>query len=138
MRTDTKQSALRDLDEGDGTFDVREIWNVLRAKAWLIISLGIIGALVGYAYLRLTPHFYFAQAVIQIDFQEARVVDFQEARSPDLASLDMLDTIAATFRSRTFLKEVIESNNLLSDPDFLPPSLDGKPHSFEDGVNALL
>jgi polysaccharide biosynthesis transport protein len=127
------------LDVSEKPFDLEQIWHLIRERAWLIVLFGIIGVIAGLAYIKRTPLTYYSQAVIQVDPEPVRVVNFEEVqRTQDLISEQMGQTLIAVFRSRTFAQRVIESEKLLSDPDFIQPRADGKPLTVDDGIGPLI
>lgn len=126
-------------EEEESSFDPKQIWSVIRAKVWLVLLLGAIGGVGGWAYLRSLPTKYFAQVVLQVDPQEVQVVSFQQnVESRNFANQDVLDSLVATIRSRPFLGEVVANNNLLSEPEFLGDLPVGRVATIDDGVNILM
>ncbi len=125
-------------DSSDGGVDFQQIVKVLLKKAWLIVLLGLVGAFAGLYFLKVKPQFYFAQAVLQVDSVEPRVVNFENGNGEGAQDTqDMVDTYVATLKSRPFLAEVVKSNKLASNPDFFPIEGDTR-LTEEDAVNQLM
>ena len=126
-----------DASEG-GSFDLEQMWFVVREKAWLIALCGLIGILAGLAYIHRTSLTYFSQAVIEVDAEQVKSVDYEGTKeSMDPLSDEMAQTMLAIFHSRAFAEEVITDNGLLKNPEFvlLPPG--SPPLTMDQGIGAI-
>ncbi|HEX4084194.1 MAG TPA: polysaccharide biosynthesis tyrosine autokinase [Chthoniobacteraceae bacterium] len=128
------------LDEPANSLDLEQLQYIVREKAWLIALCGLIGIFAGLAYIRHTPLTYYSGAVLEVDPQPQKAVvyaDMQDTNKDPIGE-EMGQTLLARFKSPTFAEEVIKDNNLLSNPDFLPPLPGGKQHSMDEAEWALI
>lgn len=138
MSDDTSSALIVLPDEEETSFDPGRVWRIIRGRLWIILALGLIGALAGFAHMWRIPEKYFAQAVIQVDPQEVKVVSFQQdVASRDFANQDVLESLVATMKSRPFLGQVVENQNLMNEPEFLSYKPMGEP-TVNDGINTLI
>lgn len=99
-------------------FDIKRLYHTLLEKAWLIAICLVLAVLFTIGYIQRQPVLYAANAVVQIEQEEARIVKVERIQSEDLRWMDALRTIAETMRSRTVLERVAESLNLAKNPAF--------------------
>ena len=119
--------------------DLEQMWYVVREKAWLILLCGLIGICGGLAYIHHTPLTYFADTLIEVDLDTAKVVNYPELQeTKDPLSEELAQTLLAVFKSRAFAQEVIETNHLLTNPDFLTPRADGRPYTMDEAIGPLI
>lgn len=105
-------------DESIRKFSFLEIVHILREKAWLIIVCIIAGLFIGLGYSARQSKIYRSKAVIEVVAEESNFLKFEEGRSQDYSNQDALQTIVASFRSRTFLKNVVEKHGFRTDKAF--------------------
>lgn len=116
--------------------DFREIYHLLREKAWLISLCAVLAFLAGGAYVIRTPKIYAAQTNVQVDQAQRKVVNIQDVSSEDLASLELLKTIEQNLSSNTLLAIVINTMKLDGDALGLP-SRPGRAYSENELVKTL-
>ena len=102
-------------------FTLLEIVHVLKENAWLIVVCMIAGLFVGIGYSVKHARVYRSRAILEVVSDEPNILKFEEGRSQDYTNQDALQTILASFRSRSFLKNVVEKNGLLGDRNFTGP-----------------
>ena len=110
-------------------FDAKRLYHTLLEKYWLIAICVVLGVLLTAGYIRRQPVLFAANAVVQIEQEEARVVKVERIQSEDLRWLDALRTITETMKSRAVLERVAESLKLAQNPSFYSgPSEPTKEH----------
>ncbi|MBI5387452.1 MAG: polysaccharide biosynthesis tyrosine autokinase [Verrucomicrobia bacterium] len=101
--------------------DLRTLLHVLIEKAWVILLFMVIAVLLATGYISRAPILYSSTATLEVEQQEQKIIRIEKGYSQegDLRSLDVLQTIAQTLKSRAMLERVIDTNNLASDPRFV-------------------
>lgn len=108
--------------------DLVTLLHVLRARAWVILLLGVAGLLLAVGYIKRAPVLYSSTATLEVQQREQNILQMDRAvNRDDLRSLDVLQTIAQTLKSRSLYERVIDTNKLATDPRFVdltqgPPS----------------
>ena len=69
--------------------------------------------------------------------QEQRIAPVEGINPQNLASLDQLRTIEQNLRNRSLMDEVFVHDDLMHNPNFLPPSEDGRPYAPETLAGVL-
>ena len=108
-----------DYPEMDANVDRRRLWHALLEKGWLVVLCPLVCLGLAVAYLRYAPVLYQATATLQVEQQERDIVVIANSQREDLRSLDILQTIAQSLKSRRTLERVAESNRLALEPFFL-------------------
>lgn len=101
------------------TFSFQEITHILMERAWLIVVCVIVSMFLGLGYAAKQPKTYRSQAAIEVDSEEPSVLKFDEGHPVDYSNQDTLQTIVASFRSRSLLKKVVEKHGLQTDKLFV-------------------
>lgn len=136
--TNGSHDSLPELESDEGQMDLYGIALAVLEKWWLIFLCAAAGFAIGIAVITHTPKTYRAQAVLQIDPEERKVLSFSEDQGPNLGNQEELQTMIASFRSRGFLRGVVEANHLDQDKEFLPPALDGATYNVDIATDVLL
>ena len=127
------------LDGAESGLSMEQTFQVLREKAWLIALFTVIGIFAGLAYLHRIPLTYYSRAVLKVDAEPVKMVDIDQSQpAKDPISEEMGQTFLAIFQSRDFLRQIIESSQLLKDPDFLLPEWHGRAPSIETAIDAVM
>ena len=103
-------------------FDFKRLYHTLLERLWLVAICIVLSVIVTAGYIRRQPTLYVANAVVQIEQEEARVVKVDKFQTEDLRWMDALRTIEQTLKSRTVLERVVETLNLTKDLSFLSTS----------------
>ena len=139
MKNGASSPVIDDLgDSAEGGIDFGQMLNVLREHLWLIVLFTLVGIFAGIAYVSRMPRTFLATTVMTINTQPLRLLSFEGVQPASPAVGDLADEIVAGLKTRAFLVHVVEANKLTTDPLFLPPLPDGKPHSVDTAVDALL
>jgi len=107
-------------DGGDGflEFDLRALYRTLRKRLGLIVSLTLgLTALVMVVVLQQTP-LYIAETQVLLDRQKMQVTDMEAVMSGMPADSATVDSEVEILRSRALAARVVESLNLMQDPEF--------------------
>jgi succinoglycan biosynthesis transport protein ExoP len=135
MKVNGINDSLSDSDEEQ--MDFRGISHAILQKWWLILFCAAIGLGAGLAQISRTPKSYRAQAVLQVDPDGKKLLTFSEDESSDYNTGEALQTTIVSFRSRPFVRQVVENNHLDQDKEFLPPALDGAVYDVDAATNVL-
>jgi capsular exopolysaccharide synthesis family protein len=100
--------------------DLRYVFGVLRAKAWLIVLCLAVSVGLGVAYLFKAPKIYSATTVIQISQEEPILARLEAMRNDDLKEPQVIKTYEQNLVSPEVLLRVVNHPELADDPDFLP------------------
>jgi capsular exopolysaccharide synthesis family protein len=117
MKDDPKSDAEFDLPEQ--TFSVLEISHLLMEKAWLIVVCMIMCLFIGLGYVSKQPKTYRSETAIEVDSEAPSVLKFDEDHPVDYTNQEALQTIVASFRSRSLLRRVVEKHGLQNDKLFV-------------------
>jgi succinoglycan biosynthesis transport protein ExoP len=104
------------------SFDLKRLYHTLIERSWLVVTVLILAVLLTAAYIQRQPVLYAANAVVQIEQEEARVVKVEKFQAEDLRWMDALRTIEQTLKSRAVLERVVESLKLAQNPSFYSAS----------------
>jgi polysaccharide biosynthesis transport protein len=110
------------------TFDIAHLFQLLLAKAWVIILFVVFGLIAAVAYLIWTPKLYESRAVIAVEQDTPRVNNIQDFNGDNAEEMNLpevLKTIEQALLSETLLVQVVKTNGLDKDPSFAPPKKDG-------------
>jgi len=99
-------------------FDIKRLYHTLVERFWVIALCLVIAALATAGYIKRQPTLYAANAIVQIEQEEARVVKVEKFQSEDLRWMDALRTIEQTLKSRAVLERVVDLLKLTDDPSF--------------------
>lgn len=100
-------------------FDFKRFYHTLMERSWLVAICIVIAVLVTAGYIRRQPTLYLANAVVQIEQEEARVVKVEKFQTEDLRWMDALRTIEQTLKSRAVLERVVDSLQLTQELSFV-------------------
>ena len=102
-----------------GGFDFRRLWHSLIEKIWIVALCVLAGLFLALGYLARTPKLYQGHTVLEVEFQEPRVVPAEESASRMgsmfLASQEAMRTIEQNLTNETLLARVIRSEGLAED-----------------------
>jgi polysaccharide biosynthesis transport protein len=93
-----------------GELDLREMWNVLRRRRWLVAGCGLLGVAAGWAFARTRTPVYEAYALVRIDEQRAGLPRLDPQRV--LPSGNQIGTEIGVLRSRELAQAVVDSLRL--------------------------
>jgi succinoglycan biosynthesis transport protein ExoP len=99
-------------------FDIKRLYHTLIERSWLIAICLVLAVLLTLGYIQRQPVLYAANAVVQIEQEEARVVKVEKIQTEDLRWMDALRTIEQTLKGRAVLERVAESLKLAQNPAF--------------------
>jgi len=108
------------LSLASGGLGLRDIAQVLREKAWIIVLCLLAALFAGFAYIRRTPATYRAQSVLRIDPTASNPADIRGMPEQDLRDQEVLQTIVLSFWSKPVLERVVKANRLQDDTEFMP------------------
>src|SRR5271165_6587769 len=94
-------------------------FNLLSALPFIALSI-LVAGLAGMAYFLHTPRLYRAQATIWVEQEDDKVLKIDRVESDDLKSEESLKTIEQMLTSPEILLGMVNHNDLLKDPAFLP------------------
>ena len=139
MKTGQQQAGADEFgDASEGGIDFSQFYPLLREHLWLIVLLAIVGGLAGLGYVGRMPRTYLATTVMEINTHPMKLLAFEGVQPAMQGTPEVADAVVAGFKNRAFLHHVVEANKLTTDPLFLPPLPDGKPHSMDAAVDVLL
>ena len=101
-------------------FDLKRLYHTLMERLWLVATCLVLAVLLTIGYIQRQPTLYAANAIVQVEQDEARVVKVEKFQAEDLRFPDALRTIEQTLKSRAVLERVVDSLKLSQDPLFLP------------------
>ncbi|MGP1274341.1 MAG: GumC family protein, partial [Caulobacterales bacterium] len=106
------------LEADDDLVDLRQLWRVLRRRlaVFIAVALGIF-ALAVLVTMQMTPQ-YTATASVIIDARRSQVIDIEAVLTGVGSDAAALDTEVELIRSRSLAQAVVESLDLVSDPEF--------------------
>ncbi|MDB6027485.1 MAG: Capsular exopolysaccharide family, partial [Verrucomicrobiales bacterium] len=114
------------IDQAPGEFveiskpiDFRTLLQLLFEKWLTILTVSVMAAGVGAAFVFCVPEKYQAKAVLQVEQEEPRVLGTESVTAQDLRSPEALNTIVQTVKNSSVLRRVVRTNNLALDPMFL-------------------
>ena len=93
-----------------GELDLRELWNILRRRRWLVAGCGLLGVAGGWAFARSRTPVYEAYALVRIDEQRAGLPRLDPQRV--LPSGNQIGTEMGVLRSRELAQAVVDSLHL--------------------------
>jgi polysaccharide biosynthesis transport protein len=99
--------------------DLKRIYHVLMERLWLVATCLVVATLLTLGYIQRQPTLFQANAVVQIDQEDVRMVKVEKFQQEDLRWLDALRTIEQTLKSRTVLERVVDSLKLTQNPAFI-------------------
>ena len=141
METPTSATAAMDEFESQTVspgFDFRVFLHQLISKSWIVVLCLAAGLGVGFYYLYHTPKLYTSRAVLEVDTVNESMAPVPGAgRAESYGSLDQLRTIEQNLRNRSLMERVVRADDLVHNPNFLPPSEDGRLYSPEALAGAL-
>src|SRR4051812_19504152 len=87
-------------------FDFKRLYHTLMERLWLVAICVVLAVLITAGYIQRQPILYAADAIVQIEQEEARVVKVEKFQTEDLRWMDALRTIEQTLKSRAVLERV--------------------------------
>src|SRR5437660_12644725 len=111
--------AIDAMVEPQRGFNLRQFWDALLERLWIVGLCVLAGLFVALGYLGRTPKTYQSHAVLEVDFQEPTFVAGDDSpmrmRSMFLASQEALRTIEQNLTNRQMLARVIRAEGLADD-----------------------
>ena len=101
-------------------FDLRELLQAILEKWWLVANVTLAFGLLGGFYIWRHTITYQARAVLQVEQEQKNLLSAQEVSQEDLRAAEVINTIAQNIKNTSVLLRVVRSNELTSDPSFLP------------------
>lgn len=109
--------------------DFERLFNLLRAKAWLIFAVAAVIVAAAMIYVVRSPKIYESRALIQVEQSSQKVVNIAEVAQENPQTPDFVNTVVQALTSRKLLLRVVYACGLEKDPEFAPPRANGKPYS---------
>lgn len=120
-----------------GGIDWMECLYAVKKRIWLVVLMTVMGVAVSIVILARTTPVYAARSVLLIEQHSAQVVRMDSVDQSDARYPDVMNTLVETVRSMMFLQRVVDGLNLNENPDFLPKSPTGLPHTKEEALGML-
>jgi len=95
-----------------GAIGLRDIWQTLLDKAWLVVCVMLAAAALGVWQGARSPVIYQSKAVLYFDSGEIHVLNIQDIERKEKAGLDLLHSIANNLKSSIILRRVVRQNEL--------------------------
>lgn len=95
-----------------GAIGLRDIWQTLLDKAWLVVCVMLAAAALGVWHGARSPVIYQSKAVLYFDSGEIQVLNIQDIERKEKAGLDLLHSIANNLKSSIILRRVVRQNEL--------------------------
>jgi len=100
-------------------FDFRRFWHSFVERIWIVALCVLAGLFLALGYLARTPKLYQGHTVLEVEFQEPRVVGTEASASRVgsmfLASQEAMRTIEQNLTNETLLARVVRSEGLAED-----------------------
>ena len=119
-------------------FDFKRLYHTLMERLWLVAICVVLSVLITAGYIQRQPTLYAADAIVQIEQEEARVVKVEKFQTEDLRWMDALRTIEQTLKSRAVLERVAESLKLAQDPSFLGGTAEPTPEQIAGVLDRMV
>ena len=104
----------------EGQPDAQHLIAVLLDRIWIVALCVVVASLAAAVYVRRDPKIYQATATVQVEQQESKVLSkIEQVTQEDLRSDQVLNTIVQKLRSRPLLAQVLVSNRLDQDANFV-------------------
>lgn len=138
MRHDSLSSASEIAleDDIDGEFDWRAVMIAARERLWLLIVLPVLGAVIGWAYMKRTPPVYQSRATLEIDDKQ-QIVKVDDVADTNLRVTNTMNTLVATVQSKALLQTIADNNDFHELPGFLGAAHKSRPATKDDVVHTL-
>lgn len=121
----------------DGQADVQHLFQVLLDRLWIVALCVVIASLAAAIYVRRAPRIYQSTATVQVEQQENKVMaKIETVVQEDLRTDAAMNTIVQKLRSRPLLAQVLETNRLDQDPEFIG-KYEGAPPDKEALISRL-
>lgn len=91
---------------------MRDFWQALLDKAWLVVCIMLAAAALGVWHGARSPVVYQSKAVLYFDSGEVNVINIQEVEKREKAGIDLLNSIANNLKSSVILSRVVKANKL--------------------------
>jgi len=122
--------------EDEDDFDWRPLIMAVRERLWLVIVMPVLGAAIGFAYIKRTPPTYESRTTVEIEDRH-QVVNVEEVSGSELRDIATMNTVAATIQSRTFLATVAGREKFHERKGFFGPNSGSQPRTAADVVGVL-
>ena len=100
------------------TVDFNHLWQLVRARAWVVALTTFLALAVAGVYLWRSPRFYAAQAVLEVEAEPRRVTNFEDPGADESKSAEALKTVEGVLTNRALLTRVVRANHLVDRPAF--------------------
>ena len=100
--------------------DLRSMFDLLCGRKHLLLLCGAVAGLLGWVHAARTPNLYSATAVLEVEQEQPGSVNLEQKKLEERSGQELLKTIESNLTSPTLMLRVIQRNNLLRDPGFLP------------------
>lgn len=116
LATQSYRDYRLEADEDDDAIDLRQLWQVILRRKWLILSITLIVlALTSLATLMMTP-IYRASTTLEIKPEETKVLEYDvSAQNTNINSKDFYQTQYELLKSRKLAEKVIEELKLTNE-----------------------
>ena len=95
-----------------GSVNVRDLWQAVLDKAWLVVSIMLAAAALGVWHGARSPIVYQSKAVLYFDSGEQNVIAIQDVEKREKAGIDLLNSFANNLKSSVILKRVVREKEL--------------------------
>lgn len=100
--------------------DLRELWMVIRRRYQVVVGAVLSSLCIAVIFLAVATPLYKAESVIQANVQKTTVVDIQAVLSGNTADETQIQSQLDIINSRNLAGIVVDTNNLVNDPEFSP------------------
>ena len=140
MKTNRSQNVEPET-ETYAIFDVQTLFQLLRARMWLIAACAVGGLLLGALFVATGPDVFEATATVQVEEQNPSVVPMQDVTKEEFRQPEDLKTVEQQLLARTLIWRVIQKNKLDQSPGYFRPGLlhrvFGRPIGQSDMIDAM-
>jgi succinoglycan biosynthesis transport protein ExoP len=115
----TSSNLPPEFGEPNRGLNFRQFWHSFVERIWIVALCVLAGLFLALGYLARTPKLYQAHTVLEVEFQEPRVVSAEDVASrmgsTFLATQEAMRTIEQNLTNQTLLARVIRSEGLAED-----------------------
>ncbi len=117
---DFQAMRMREEEHWEENIDLRQYWNILNRKKWLIISLATVVSIIALLVVSAMTPIYQATATLLIESQRANVVSIEEIYGLDSRAQQYYETQFEVLKSRPLAERVISELALTENAEFKP------------------
>ncbi len=129
--------AYREFNSQD-SFQLSDYWNAIRKRLWLVIGIALLVTTLTAIYVARKPNIYQAQAVIQVDLEQANQdLVTSDRRLPAASDPSYFNTQLQLLSSDSLLRRVIKEHNLDSSKEFQQTRQENSSSSWRTMLKAV-